>query len=88
MISNLTDSTKLKIESDRNLKTDLTNAHRISLENENECIRYGFYFQKNYSSDKDLKPATNIFFSVTLLPFGDNYTTGNLIPSVGGKQAF
>ena len=76
LISYITDSTKLKIESDRNLKTDMTNFHKLGIENENECIRYGFYFQKNYSSDKDLKPATSVFFGVTLLPFGENYKIG------------
>ena len=74
--SYVTDSTKLKIETDRNLKTDLTNSHKLGIENENECIRYGFYFQKNYSSDKDLKPATSVYFGVTLLPFGENYKIG------------
>lgn len=74
--SYLTDSTKLKIESDRNLKTDLTNSHKLGIENENECIRYGFYLQKNYSSDKDLKPVTSVYFGVTLLPFGENYKIG------------
>jgi LPS-assembly protein len=67
----ITDSTKIKIETDRNLKTDMTNSHKLGIENENECIRYGIYFQKNFSSDKDLKPATSVFFGVTLLPFGD-----------------
>jgi LPS-assembly protein len=82
----LTDNTKLIISTDRNLKTDLTNSHKLGIENENECIRYGFYFQKNYSSDRDLKPATSIFFGVTLLPFGENYTTSNILPSIGGIQ--
>jgi LPS-assembly protein len=84
----LTDNTTLTFLTDRNLKTDLTNSHKLRIENENECIRYGFYFEKNYSSDKDLKPATSVFFGVTLLPFGDNYTTSNIIPSIGGKQLF
>ena len=88
LTSYLTDNTKLTISTDRNLKTDLTNSHKVGIENENECIRYGFYFQKNYSSDKDFKPATSVFFGVTLLPFGDNYTTSNIIPSIGGKQLF
>jgi LPS-assembly protein len=88
LTSYLTDNTTLKISTDRNLKTDLTNSHKLGIENENECIRYGFYFQKNYSTDKDLKPATSIFFGVTLLPFGDNYTTSNILPSIGGKQLF
>jgi LPS-assembly protein len=86
LTSYLTDNTKLTISTDRNLKTDLTNSHKIGIENENECIRYGLYLQKNYSSDKDLKPATSIFFGVTLLPFGDNYTTSNILPSIGGIQ--
>ena len=86
LTSYLTDNTKLTISTDRNLKTDLTNSHKLGIENENECIRYGFYFQKNYSSDKDLKPATSVFFGVTLLPFGDNYTTSNILPSIGGIQ--
>jgi LPS-assembly protein len=76
LITYLTDNTKLKFESDRNLKTDITNAHTLSVENENECIRYGFYLQKNYNSDKDLKPSTNVYFGVTLLPFGENYKIG------------
>ena len=76
LTSYITDNTKLKIESDRNLKTDLTNSHKLGIENENECIRYGFYLQKNYSSDKDLRPATSVYFGVTLLPFGENYKIG------------
>ena len=88
LISNITNNTKLKIETDRNLKTDLSNSHKASIENENECIRYGFYFQRNYSSDKDLRPVTSFIFGITLLPFGETYNTGNIIPSVGGKQVF
>jgi LPS-assembly protein len=86
LTSYLTDNTKLTISTDRNLKTNLTNSHKLGIENENECIRYGFYLQKNYSSDKDLKPSTSIFFGVTLLPFGENYTTSNILPSIGGIQ--
>ena len=70
LISLVTDSTKIRIETDRNLKTDRANSHKLGIENENECIRYGIYFQKNFASDKDLRPSTNVFFGVTLLPFG------------------
>ena len=88
LTSYLTNNTSLKVTSDRNLKTDRTNAHKAGIEYENECIRYGFYFQKSYFADKDLTPNTAIFFGVTLLPFGDNYTTGNIIPSVSGRPLF
>jgi LPS-assembly protein len=82
LITYLSENTKLKIETDRNLRTDLTNSHKLGIENENECIRYGLYFQKNYSSDKDLRPGTSVFFGVTLLPFGENYSSSSIIPSV------
>ncbi len=49
-ITNITDNTLFKIETDRNLKTDFTNSHKLAIENENECIRYGLYFQRNYFS--------------------------------------
>ncbi len=45
-------------------------------------------FTKKLFSNNDLKPATSIFFGITLLPFGENYTSGNIIPSVGGKSLF
>ncbi len=48
--TNITDNTLFKIETDRNLKTDLTNSHKLAIENENECIRYGLYLQRNYFS--------------------------------------
>jgi LPS-assembly protein len=82
LITYLSENTKLKIETDRNLRTDLTNSHKLGIENENECIRYGLYFQKNYSSDKDFRPGTSVFFGVTLLPFGENYSSSSIIPSI------
>jgi LPS-assembly protein len=85
LISNLSDSTKLKLENKRNLNTNITNYHKLSVEDENECIRYGFYFQRNYSSDKDLKPSTSVMFGVTLLPFGESTNTGNIIPALSGR---
>lgn len=88
LVSNITDNTLIKIETSRNLKTDFTNSHKLAIENENECIRYGLYLQRNYFSNNDLRPATTIFFGITLLPFGENYTSGNIIPSVGGKSLF
>lgn len=81
--THINENTKINFQTDRNLKTEMTNSHKFGIENENECIKYGFYLQKNYSSDKDLRPATNIFFGVTLLPFGENYTSSDILPSIG-----
>lgn len=85
LIQNLTDNTSLKIGSSRDLNKDFTNFHKLQLEYENECIRYGFYLQRNYYANNDLKPANSIFFGVTLLPFGENYTSSNILPSLGSR---
>ena len=85
LINNITDNTTLKIESSRNLKENFTNYHKLQLEYENECIRYGFYLQRNYYSNNDFKPINSIFLGVTLLPFGENFTTSNVIPATGSK---
>jgi LPS-assembly protein len=86
--TNITDNTLLTIETARNFKTDFTNFNKLAIENENECIRYGLYLQRNYSINNDLKPSTSIFFGITLLPFAENYTSGNLVPSIGGRSLF
>ena len=83
LTSFISENTKIKFETDKNLKEDQVNYYKLGIENENECIRYGLYLQKNYSTDKDFKPGTTVFFGVTLLPFGDNYNTSNIIPSLG-----
>jgi LPS-assembly protein len=83
LTSFISESTKIKFATDKNLKEDHVNYYKLGIENENECIRYGLYLQKNYSTDKDFKPSTTVFFGVTLLPFGENYNTSNIVPSLG-----
>ena len=85
LINNITDNVALKIESSRDLKENFTNYHKLQLEYENECIRYGFYLQRNYYSNNDFKPTNSVFLGVTLLPFGESFTTSNVIPATGSK---
>ncbi len=47
-----------------------------------------FIYKETTSAITILRPATTIFFGITLLPFGENYTSGNILPSVGGKSLF
>ena len=41
---------------------------------QNDCLIAAVEYSKNYYADSDLKPSENIFFSITLKPFGT--TTG------------
>ena len=44
----------------------------------NDCLVAGLEYKKNYYSDKDLKPEENIYFKLTIVPFGGN-NNSNLI---------
>lgn len=80
-IQNFTDNTKLTLKGDRNLITDRPNSYSTTLSYENECIRYGVWFEKDYSTNVDTQPRLMLMFGVTILPFGDAYQSPNLAPA-------
>jgi len=72
LTSPITSNFNIKLESEKNLKTDQFIKNIFLVEYVNECIQYGFTIKRNYYSNKDLRPGTNIFFGFTLLPFGES----------------
>ena len=36
----------------------------------NDCLIAALEYSKDYYSDRDLKPSENIFFKLTIVPFG------------------
>jgi len=72
LISPISSNFNIKFETEKDLKTDQFTNNKFLVEYINECIKYGLTIRKDYNSDKDLKPGTNIFFGFTLLPFGAN----------------
>ena len=58
----------------KNKKTDLTEFYNLIYQYQNDCLVAAIEYSKNYYADSDLKPSENIFFSITLKPFGT--TTG------------
>jgi len=71
-ISPISSNFNIKFETEKNLKTDRFTNNNLLIEYINECIKYGLTIRKDYSSDKDLKPGSILFFEFTLLPFGSN----------------
>jgi len=72
LISPISSNLYIKFETEKDLKTDQFTNNKFLVEYINECIKYGLTIRKDYNSDKDLKPGTNISFGFTLLPFGAN----------------
>ena len=69
MTLGLTNSSSLKYMTRRNRKTDLTEYYNLIYEYKNDCLTAAIQYNKNYYSDKDLKPTEEIFFSISIIPF-------------------
>tara|TARA_Y100000816_G_scaffold269636_1_gene232745 strand:- start:7771 stop:10143 length:2373 start_codon:yes stop_codon:yes gene_type:complete len=63
------ESNSLKYRTRRNKKTDLTEYYNLIYEYKNDCLTAALQYNKDYYSDKDLKPNEEIFFSISIVPF-------------------
>ena len=52
----------------RNRRIDLTEYYDLVYEYKNDCLTAGIKYKKTYYEDRDLKPAENLFFTITLYP--------------------
>ena len=52
----------------RNRRIDLTEYYDLVYEYRNDCLTAGIKYKKTYYEDRDLKPAENVFFTITLYP--------------------
>ena len=65
----LKENRKLYFKTRRNRKTDLTEFYNLIYEYKNDCLVAAIEYNKNYYTDRDLKPSENIFFTLTFTPF-------------------
>ena len=65
----LNNSNSLKYRTRRNKKTDLTEYYNLIYEYKNDCLTASIQYNKDYYSDKDLKPNEEIFFTISIMPF-------------------
>ena len=42
----------------------------LFLPEKNDCLKASIEYQKDYYTDRDIKPGENIFFNLTIIPFG------------------
>ena len=67
---NVDDSNKLSFETRENKKTNLTEFYNLIYQYRNDCLIAAIEYNKDYYADRDLKPSENIFFKLTIVPFG------------------
>ncbi len=54
----------------KNKDKNLTEYYNLLYEYKNDCLIAGIEFKKDFYSDGSLKPEEQLFFSVTIMPFG------------------
>ena len=65
---NIDENNKFKFSTRRNRKINLTEYYNLIYEYENDCLKAGLQYKKNYYSDRDIKPTEELFFSITIIP--------------------
>ena len=70
-------NTSLSYNTRRNRKTNLTEYYNIIYEYTNDCLVASIEYNKDYYSDRDLKPNEEIFFKISITPF-TNINSPNL----------
>jgi len=66
----LNSKNNLSFSTRENLKTDLTEYYNLIYQYKNDCLAASIEYQKEYYDDQDVQPKENIFFKITLIPFG------------------
>jgi LPS-assembly protein len=62
------ENNSLKFNTRRNRKINLTEYYDLIYEYKNDCLTAGLKYRKTYYEDRDLKPAEDLMFVITLFP--------------------
>ncbi len=73
----LNDKNSLVFETRENKEKNFTEYYNLIYQFQNDCLTAAIEYNKEYYSDQDLKPAENLFFKLSILPFG-GFNTPNL----------
>ena len=69
-VYNFSNSKSLSYETRRNKETKHTEFYNLIYEYQNDCLTAAIEYNKDYYSDRDFKPEENLFFKLTIVPFG------------------
>jgi len=64
----LNNNSKILFRERRNKETDVKEFYNIMYQYENDCLVASLEYNKDYYTDRDLKPSEELFFSLTIIP--------------------
>ena len=65
------DNNSISFSTNKNLNINLTEYYDIIYEYQNDCLKAAVEYKKTYYEDIDIAPDENIFFTLTIVPFGN-----------------
>ena len=65
------ESNSIMFSTRKNKTTDLTEYYNFIYQYKNDCLAASIEYNKDYYDDRDIKPEENIFFKLTIIPFGE-----------------
>ena len=71
------DQNKLIFETRENKEKSFTEYYNFIYQFQNDCLTAAVEYNKEFYNDRDLKPSENLFFKISILPFG-GFNTPNL----------
>ena len=71
------DNNSLIFQTRENKEKNFTEYYNLIYQYQNDCLTAAIEYNKEYYSDQDLKPSENLFFKISIIPFG-GFNTPNL----------
>ena len=62
----------------KNISTNLTEFYNLMYQYKNDCLAASIEYNKDYYSDRDIKPEESVFFKLTIIPFGETSSSNFL----------
>ena len=67
---NFDNNNSLIFKTRENKEKSFTEFYNIIYQYQNDCLTAGIEYNKEFYNDQDLKPSENLFFKISILPFG------------------
>ena len=67
----LNNSNSIQFSTRENKSSNLTEYYNLMYEYKNDCLAASIEYNKDYYDDRDIKPEENLFFKLTIIPFGE-----------------
>ncbi len=72
----MNDNSSVSFGTRKNRKLHLTEYYDLIYEYKNDCLKAGVAYKKEFYNDVDLKPEEQIYFTLTVMPFGQIKSPG------------